>query len=111
MRRFLCVLLVIALLVTPYAGFSVYAAADDGVVTPPATDTEPGDGTVPDPGTEPGTGTEPDPGVTPEPEPEPEPEPDPGPVDPATLTSSREFIEILKKREGFEKYPYKDNSQ
>ena len=111
MRRFLCVLLVIALLVTPYAGFTVYAAADDGVVTPPATETEPGDGTVPDPGTEPGTGTEPDPGVTPEPEPEPEPEPDPGPVDPATLTSSREFIEILKKREGFEKYPYKDNSQ
>lgn len=28
-----------------------------------------------------------------------------------TLTSSEAFIEILKKREGFEKYPYKDNSQ
>ena len=28
-----------------------------------------------------------------------------------TLTSSDAFIEILKQREGFEKYPYKDNSQ
>lgn len=29
----------------------------------------------------------------------------------ATMTSSKAFIEILKEREGFEKYPYKDNSQ
>lgn len=32
-------------------------------------------------------------------------------ADAQTLTSSDAFIEILKKREGFEKYPYKDNSQ
>lgn len=29
----------------------------------------------------------------------------------STLTSSTEFIEILKKIEGFHKYPYKDNTQ
>ena len=28
-----------------------------------------------------------------------------------TMTSSDAFVEILKQREGFEKYPYKDNSQ
>ena len=32
-------------------------------------------------------------------------------VEAATLTSSDKFIEMLKAREGFEKYPYKDNSQ
>lgn len=32
-------------------------------------------------------------------------------ADAQTLTSSDAFIEILKQREGFEKYPYKDNSQ
>lgn len=32
-------------------------------------------------------------------------------ADAATMTSSDAFVEILKQREGFEKYPYKDNSQ
>ena len=95
MRRMLCMLLIAALLLTPYTGITAYADTDSDLQIP-AQDAN----------------TESPPGADAEPEPAPDPEPEPDPLpDPETLTSSREFIEILKKREGFEKYPYKDNSQ
>ena len=104
MRKILCLLLTAALLITPYTGLRVYADSTESTET--AADAS--DITVAssknDSETEPETDTEP----APEPEPEPEPEPLP---DIDSLTSSRDFIEILKQREGFEKYPYKDNSQ